>query len=277
MDPVKMFFQQPVMVGTKKQVYNIVFICSYHYLIRNLANIIIKINSIKNMKRSLIVFVVFCFLVNPFIYAQDGQTITKEIQQSYTPVDVLNLLKDGNKRFLEGKPMERDLYQQVKETSKGQHPIATVLCCMDSRSPAEIILDKGIGDIFNIRIAGNVVNTDVLGSMEYGSKVVGTKLILVLGHTDCGAVKGAIDNVEMGNLTQLLEKIEPVAKKAVYEGERTSKNKEFVELVSKDNVINAMNYIRENSAILKEMESSGQIDIVGGMYDVSTGVITFYE
>lgn len=229
------------------------------------------------MKKSLIVFIVFCFLVNPFISAQDGHSKTKEIQQSYTPADVLNLLKDGNKRFLEGKPMERDLYQQVKETSKGQYPIATVLSCMDSRNPVEIVLDKGIGDIFNIGVAGNVVNSDILGSMEYGSKVVGAKLILVLGHTDCGAVKGAIDDVEMGNLTQLLEKIEPVAKMAKYDGERTSKNKEFVELVSKENVLNAMNYIRDNSPILKEMESKGEIDIVGGMYDVATGVITFYE
>lgn len=229
------------------------------------------------MKRSLIILFVFCFLVNPFVFAQDSQIITKEIQQSYTPADVLMLLKDGNRRFVDGKPMERDLHKQVKETSKGQYPFATVLSCMDSRSPAEIILDEGIGDIFNIRIAGNVVNADVLGSMEYGSKVVGAKLILVLGHTDCGAVKGAIDDVEMGNLTQLLERIEPAAKKAKYEGERTSKNKEFVEIVTKENVLNAMNYIRNNSAILKEMEDSGQIDIVGGMYDVSTGVITFYE
>jgi carbonic anhydrase len=265
------------MVDAKKAVYNIVFICSYHYLISNLVNIIIKINSIKNMKRSLIVFAVFCFLVNPFIYAQDGRTITKEIQQSYTPADVLKLLKDGNKRFVDGKPLERNLYKQVKETSKGQYPVATVLSCMDSRNPTEIVLDNGIGDIFNIGVAGNVVNSDILGSMEYGSKVVGVKLILVLGHTDCGAVKGAIDDVEMGNLTQLLEKIEPAAKTVKYEGERTSKNKEFVELVTKENVMNAMNYIRNNSAILKEMEDSGQIDIVGGMYDVSTGVITFYE
>jgi len=229
------------------------------------------------MKKSLMLFIVVFSLLNMALYSQESHSTTKEIQQSLTPADVFNQLKDGNKRFLEGKPMERDLYQQVKETSKGQHPIATVLCCMDSRTPTEIILDKGIGDIFNIRIAGNVVNTDILGSMEYGSKVVGAKLILVLGHTDCGAVKGAIDNVEMGNLTQLLEKIEPVAKMAKYDGERTSKNKEFVELVTKENVLNAMNYIRENSPILKEMESKGEIDIVGGMYDVSTGVITFYE
>lgn len=229
------------------------------------------------MKRSLTALVVFCFLVNPFIYSQDGHTTTKEMQQSYSPGDVLKLLKDGNKRFIEGKPLERDFHRQVKETSTGQFPFATVLSCMDSRSPVEIILDNGIGDIFNIGVAGNVVNADVLGSMEYGSKVVGAKLILVLGHTDCGAVKGAIDDVEMGNLTQLLEKIEPAAKMAKYEGERTSKNKEFVELVTKENVLNAMNYIRNNSAILKEMEDSGQIDIVGGMYDVSTGVVTFYE
>jgi len=194
-----------------------------------------------------------------------------------TPLQALEYLKEGNKRFLQGKTLSRDFLKQVKETSTAQFPYATILSCMDSRTPSEIIFDQGLGDIFNIRIAGNIADDDIIGSMEFGSKVVGSKLILVMGHTDCGAIKGAIDNVQLGKLSCLLEKIKPAINEVKTDGERNSGNKTFVEMVTKENVLNAIKLIRDKSPKLKEMEDKGELIITGGMYNTSTGEVDFFE
>jgi len=199
------------------------------------------------------------------------------MQSIITPLLALNYLKEGNKRFTEGKTLSRDFLKQVKETSYSQYPYATILSCMDSRTPSEIIFDQGLGDIFNIRIAGNITDDDIIGSMEYGSVVVGTKIILVMGHTDCGAVKGAIDDVRLGKLTGLLEKIKPAVEAVKTDGERNSANKKFVEMVTKENVLNAIKLIRDKSPKLKEMEDNGELEIMGGMYNTSTGEVDFFE
>lgn len=204
-------------------------------------------------------------------------TLSKENQQNLTPEQALHILKEGNKRFTNNLKANRNLQQQVEETSRNQFPIATILSCMDSRTSAELIFDKGIGDIFSIRIAGNVLNNDILGSMEFGTKVVGTKIILVLGHTKCGAVAGACDNIEMGNLTQLLEKIKP-AIDAVHEikENRTSSNETFLTKVTVKNIHIVIDQIRKSSPIITEMENQGAIQIVGGLYDVTSGEVVFY-
>jgi len=199
------------------------------------------------------------------------------MQSIITPLLALNYLKEGNKRFTEGKTLSRDFLKQVKETSYSQYPYATILSCMDSRTPSEIIFDQGLGDIFNIRIAGNITDDDIIGSMEYGSVVVGTKIILVMGHTDCGAAKGAIDDVRLGKLTGLLEKIKPAVEAVKTDGERNSANKKFVEMVTKENVLNAIKLIRDKSPKLKEMEDNGELEIMGGMYNTSTGEVDFFE
>ena len=194
-----------------------------------------------------------------------------------TSLRALEFLKEGNKRFLQGKTLSRDFLKQVKETSTAQFPYATILSCMDSRTPSEIIFDQGLGDIFNIRIAGNIADDDIIGSMEFGSKVVGSKLILVMGHTDCGAIKGAIENVQLGKLSGLLEKIKPAINEVKTDGERNSGNKTFVEMVAKENVLMAIKLIRNRSAILKEMEDKGELKIIGGIYNTSTGEVDFFE
>jgi len=211
-----------------------------------------------------------------FLSAQEV-TQTKETQSKITPQTALQMLKDGHKRFIENKMLKRDLLQQVKTTGSGQYPFAIILSCIDSRTSSELIFDQGIGDIFNARVAGNVVDEDILGSMEYSCKVAGAKLILVVGHSHCGAIKGACDDVKMGNLTALLSKIKPVVESVHTEGkeERTSKNHEFVEHVAEANVFNTINQIKLQSAILKEMSDKGEIMIVGAMYDVDTGELTF--
>lgn len=193
------------------------------------------------------------------------------------PLQALERLKEGNKRFTEGKTLSRDFLKQVKETSGGQSPYATVLSCMDSRTPSEIIFDQGLGDIFNIRIAGNITDDDVIGSMEFGSRVVGTKLLLVMGHTDCGAVKGAIDDVKLGKLTGLLGKIKPAIDAVVTDRERKSSNKVFVKMVTRENVFSTIRNIRDASAILKDMEDKGELKITGAVYDTSTGEVEFFE
>lgn len=205
------------------------------------------------------------------------RTQTKETQQHLTPAKALEILKDGNKRFVQNLKANRDLLKQVNETSDGQHPFAVILSCIDSRTSAELVFDQGLGDIFSVRIAGNCVNEDILGSMEFACKVAGAKLILVLGHTKCGAVKGACDDVRMGNLTALLNKIRPAVVDTQASGERNSANSVFVEAVAQRNVDLAMDQIAERSPILKEMRASGSIGIVGGMYDVSSGEVTFTE
>ncbi len=205
------------------------------------------------------------------------KTLTKEMQAAITPSMALDLLKEGNKRFVNNLKVNRNLLQQANETSDGQHPFAVILSCIDSRTSAELIFDQGLGDIFSIRIAGNIINEDILGSLEFGCKVAGSKIIVVLGHTKCGAVKGACDHVEMGNLTALLSKIRPaVDDEKTTKENRNSNNAEFVENVATINVIRTVKSIQERSPILKEMIQSGQIGIVGGTHNISTGEVTFY-
>ena len=203
---------------------------------------------------------------------------TKETQSKMTPETSLEELKNGNKRFVDRQNLNRDLMQQVSETSNGQYPFATVLSCIDSRVSSELIFDQGIGDIFSVRIAGNFVNEDILGSMEFACKLAGTKLIVVLGHTACGAVKGACDHARLGNLTALINKIEP-AVDAVNEpydqSLRNSSNIEFVNRVAEKNVDMTISEIRSSSPVLNEMEKNGEIKIVGGMYDISSGLVSF--
>ena len=203
---------------------------------------------------------------------------SKKTQDQMTPVSALKELVEGNRRFVEKKQLNRDLMQQVAETSTGQYPFATVLSCIDSRVSSELIFDQGIGDIFSVRIAGNFVNEDILGSMEFACKLAGTKLILVLGHTACGAVKGACDHARLGNLTALINKIEPAVaavKEPAEESKRNSSNPTFVNDVAAMNVKMTIEAIRTQSQVLKEMEDAGTIHIVGGMYDISTGKVTF--
>lgn len=205
------------------------------------------------------------------------KTLTKEKQAAITPSMALNLLNEGNKRFVNNLKVNRNLLQQANETSDGQHPFAVMLSCIDSRTSAELIFDQGLGDIFSVRIAGNIINEDILGSMEFACKVAGSKIIVVLGHTKCGAVKGACDHIEMGNLTALLNKIRPaVDDETLTKENRNSNNSVFVENVSTINVKRTVKSIMQRSTILKEMIESGQIGIVGGTHDISTGEVTFY-
>jgi carbonic anhydrase len=205
---------------------------------------------------------------------------TKETQAAISPNRAIQLLKEGNQRFQSNKEVDRNLLAQVSDTSTGQYPFATILHCVDSRVSAELVFDQGIGDIFSIRIAGNFVNEDILGSMEFTCKLAGTKVIVVLGHTACGAVKGACDDAKLGNLTTLLSKLKP-AVEAVEEpadtSERNSGNIEFVNNVAEKNVYMTIANIRAQSPVLEEMENQGEIKIVGAMYDIKDGSVTFYE
>ncbi len=206
------------------------------------------------------------------------KTLTKEMQTALTPEKAIEILKKGNDRFVNNLKANRNLLQQVNETSEGQHPFAVVLSCIDSRTSAELIFDQGLGDIFSVRIAGNISNEDILGSMEFACKAAGAKAIVVLGHTKCGAVKGACDDVKLGNLTILLDKLKPaVNAEKTTTTERNSKNSVFVENVATLNVKLTMQQIQEKSAVLKEMIDKKEIAIVGGMYDVETGKVDFYN
>jgi carbonic anhydrase len=206
------------------------------------------------------------------------RTHNKESQSTVTPATALQFFKEGNQRFINNLKYNRNLLQQVNETQDGQWPFAVVLSCIDSRTSAELIFDQGLGDIFSVRIAGNITNEDILGSMEFACKVAGSKLIVVLGHTKCGAVKGACDHVEMGNLTALLSKLRPaVDDETITKSERNSKNGEFVENVASINVRRTVNAILERSHILHEMIENGEIGICGAMYNVESGVVDFYE
>lgn len=206
------------------------------------------------------------------------RTLTKEMQTKLTPDAALELLKEGNKRFVNNLKVNRNLLQQVNETSGGQYPFAFILSCIDSRTSAELIFDQGLGDVFSCRIAGNILNDDIIGSMEFACKIAGSRIILVLGHTKCGAVKGACDNVRMGSLTGLLGKLKPAvdAEKSTLE-ERSSKNPEFVENVAQLNVLQTLNEIPKRSPILAELIERGDIVLVGAMYNVETGGVNFYE
>jgi carbonic anhydrase len=204
------------------------------------------------------------------------KVLTAGEQKALTSDMVIQILKDGNKRFVNNDLTARDHSAMVRNAASGQYPKAVILSCLDSRVPVEDIFDRGIGDLFIGRIAGNFVNEDMLGSMEFGCKVSGAKLILVLGHKSCGAIKGAIDNVKLGNITVMLSKIRPaVAKSQDFTGEKTSKNDAFVEYVTKNNVKNTVEMIRAKSPILKEMEDKGEIRIVGAYYDLTTGEVAF--
>lgn len=206
------------------------------------------------------------------------KTLNKEIQSAITPRKALEILKEGNNRFINNLKAHRNLLEQVNETRDGQWPFATILSCIDSRTSAELIFDQGLGDVFSVRIAGNIVNTDILGSMEFACKVAGSKLIVVLGHTKCGAIKGACDHVEMGNLTELLSKIQP----AVYQEKTTTENRNssnavFVENVAEINVKRNVKNIIERSFVLEKMIENGEIGIVGAIHDIETGTVSFYD
>ena len=202
---------------------------------------------------------------------------TKACQDAVTPKMIIERFKSGNERFANGKSTQRNYIQQVKATSAKQYPLASVVSCIDSRAPAEIVFDQGIGDLFNARVAGNIVNEDILGSLEFASKIEGAKLIVVLGHTSCGAIKGACDDAKLGNLTALLAKIKPAVAAVPNDGkDRSSKNDAFVNMVAERNVRMAVQMIREKSPVLKEMEQKGEIMIVGAMYDLKTGKVAWY-
>ncbi|MEL6924395.1 MAG: carbonic anhydrase family protein [Bacteroidota bacterium] len=213
------------------------------------------------------------------LYNTNAKTQTKDSQAGISPAMARELLMAGNKRFMDREPIQRNLTGQVGDTSTGQFPFAAVVSCIDSRIPTEIVFDQGIGDIFNARVAGNFVNEDILGSLEFACKLAGSKLIVVMGHTSCGAVKGACDHAKLGNLTQMLDKIMP-AVNAIETGEgvdRSSKNLDFVNTVAKKNVEMTIEDIKSKSPVLYEMYQAGEIGIVGAMYDVKTGQVSFMD
>lgn len=201
--------------------------------------------------------------------------LTKTEQDALSPDLVIQSLKEGNDRFMKNDLTARDHSAQVRKSTKAQFPKAIVLSCVDSRVPVEDVFDRGIGDLFVARVAGNFVNEDILGSMEFACKVSGSKLVLVLGHEHCGAVKAAVDDVKLGNITSMLTKIKPAIASIEYDGERTSTNQEFVHMASESNVLNTIEKIRAESPILKEMEEKGEIKIVGAIYDMDDGSVDF--
>ena len=202
---------------------------------------------------------------------------TAGFQDSITPAQVLEKFKEGNRRFLAGKVLHRNYLSQVGVAARGQHPYAVIVSCIDSRIPTEIIFDKGIGDMFNARIAGNFINTDILGSLEFACKVSGAKLILIMGHSDCGAIKSACDDVKLGNITSMLANITPAVRAIKgFEGQRNSKNKEFVGAVARENVLMAKDKILKESPILRDMVAKGEVLIAGAMYNLQDGSVQFY-
>lgn len=204
---------------------------------------------------------------------QPGVTMTQSVQEGISPDQAVKILKEGNVRFQTGKTIPRDEKKLISQTALGQFPFASIIACIDSRSAPEIVFDQNIGDLFVARVAGNIANDDIIGSLEFASKVAGSKVIVVLGHTNCGAVKGACDNVEMGNLTSLLAKIKPAVNASKVPGERNSRNKKFVEDVTEINVADAIKTIRDKSIILRELEQQGKVRIVGAIYDISNGIV----
>jgi len=205
------------------------------------------------------------------------KTLNKQMQDAITPAMAIEILRDGNKRFMNNLKANRNLLEQANETSDGQHPFAIILSCIDSRTSAELIFDQGLGDIFSVRIAGNIINEDILGSMEFACKIAGSKVVVVLGHSKCGAVKGACDHVEMGNLTALLSKIQPAVYDEKTETEnRSSSNADFVEKVASINVKRTVTAIMERSPILKEMIQNQEIGIIGGIHNITNGEVVFF-
>ena len=217
--------------------------------------------------------VVAANLSGSLVYAD---ALGKEQRDKMTPDEILAAFKRGNTHFSEGLKKSRDHLKAQQMTAKGQYPSAVVLSCIDSRAPAEVIMDLGIGDIFNARVAGNIANEDILGSMEFACKLSGAKVVLVMGHTACGAIKGAIDNAELGNLTGLLAKIKPAVKATTFQGDLSSKNGAYVDAVARKNVELTMADIRKNSPVLAELESKGTIKITGAMYDLETAMLDVF-
>lgn len=205
------------------------------------------------------------------------KVMTKEEQAALTPDQVIEILEEGNTRFRNNDLTLRNHSEQVRNSTLAQFPKAIVLSCVDSRVPVEDVFDRGIGDLFVARVAGNFVNEDILGSMEFACKVSGSKLILVMGHEHCGAVKAAIDDVKLGNITPMLQKIRPAVEMVEYEGDKNSKNQEFVHMVCESNINNTIAQIRLNSPVLNEMEANGEIKIVGAIYDMDNGQVTWMK
>lgn len=232
------------------------------------------------MKRRLLCLVLAALAVSGCATAPvataDAEPMTAAAQAAMTPDQALARLKAGNERFASGRMLVRDLPAQVKATSHGQYPFATVLSCIDSRAGPELVFDQGIGDVFSPRIAGNFANEDILGSMEFASRLAGAKLVVVLGHSSCGAIKGACDDAALGNLTALIGKLKPVVASVPSAGDRSSKNAAFVELVARANVQRTVQDILERSPVLREMQAAGRIKVVGAMLDVETGKVTWY-
>ena len=212
---------------------------------------------------------------SPQTGARGSGSLTKEQRDRMTPGQVLDEMKKGNERFRTGQMVSRDYRDQQRTTAAGQFPAAVVLGCIDSRAPAEIIFDAGIGDTFNARIAGNVVNDDLLGSLEFACAVAGARVLLLFGHTSCGAIKGAIDDVEMGNLTGVLARVKPAISATTFAGEKSSKNFAYVDAVARTNVLLGLESLRRRSPILADLETKNTIQIVGGMYDLATGIVEF--
>jgi carbonic anhydrase len=206
-----------------------------------------------------------------------ADALTQAQREQMTPEQIIKAMKKGNERFRRGERKDRNYLREQKASAKGQYPAAVLLTCIDSRAPAEVIMDLGIGDVFNCRVAGNIENEDILGSMEFACKVAGAKVVLVMGHTACGAIKGAIDNAELGNLTGLLAKIKPAVQATSYTGERSAKNYSFVDAVARKNVEMTLASIRKNSPVLMELETNGTIKIAGAMYDLETGAVEFFS
>lgn len=197
--------------------------------------------------------------------------LTKEQRDTMSPDDVIAMMQQGNERFRSGKMQQHDYLAQKRASATGQYPAAAILSCIDSRTPAEILLDMGLGESFNARVAGNICNSHIVGSLEFACAAAGAKVILVMGHTACGAVKGAIDDVKLGNLTGLLEEIKPAVEATEYDGDRNGENAEFVDMVAANNVRRAMDEIRDESEVLATLEKEGKIKIVGAMYHLNNG------
>ena len=213
----------------------------------------------------------------PFAELAYAAALTQAQRDKLTPDEIIAMMKRGNERFRSGKKSTQDFLAQQKASAKGQYPAAVILSCIDSRASAETIMDLGIGDVFNARVAGNIANDDILGSMEFACAAAGAKVVLVMGHTACGAIKGAIDDVKLGNLTGLLARIQPAVKATSYQGDRSAKNNAFVDAVARKNVELTMENIRKGSSVLSELQAKGAIKIVGAMYDIASGKVDFFS
>jgi carbonic anhydrase len=236
------------------------------------------LNTSKSQRVGLVAVMCFFLVFGAIQVNAADVALTKEAQAAITPSKALEILKEGNKRFVSNKLRKRDLMAQVKKTSKGQFPFAAILSCLDSRTQPEYVFDQGIGDIFVARVAGNFVNDDILGSLEFATKLAGAKLIVILGHTECGAVRGACDKAQLGLLTATLANINPAVE--AVQGDykpRTSQNEKFVQAVTEKNVKLTMQKLRTRSVVLRELIDKGEIGLMGAMYDVSTGTVTFFD